>query len=204
MDEEYDIIALGTGLKECMLSGLMSSVGTKNVLHMDRNHYYGGECASLNLEQLYDKFRNGDTPPASFGRSRDYCIDLCPKFIMACGNLVRILLLAKVTHYLEFQSVAGSYVTNAKGLHKLPTTAKEALASNLMGMFQKRRYKAFITWVNDYDASNPKTHSGLDLKNMTSSDVFKYWKLEEETQTFTGHALVPSFAFSLCLDLCTL
>ena len=59
MDEDYDVIALGTGLKECILSGLMSSVANKKVLHMDRNAYYGGESASLNLDQLYEKFRDG-------------------------------------------------------------------------------------------------------------------------------------------------
>lgn len=58
MDQEYDVIVLGTGLKECILSGLMST-GGKKVLHIDRNSYYGGESASLNLEQLYQKFRPG-------------------------------------------------------------------------------------------------------------------------------------------------
>ena len=41
MDEEYDVIMLGTGLTECILSGLFS-VEKKKVLHMDRNSYYGG------------------------------------------------------------------------------------------------------------------------------------------------------------------
>jgi Rab GDP dissociation inhibitor len=56
MDEEYDIIVLGTtnhslgscniniagtGLTECLLSGLLSVEG-KKVLHLDRNRYYGG------------------------------------------------------------------------------------------------------------------------------------------------------------------
>lgn len=190
MDEDYDVIALGTGLKECILSGLMSSVATKKVLHMDRNAYYGGESASLNLEQLYKKFRPGNEPPKEFGRSRDYCIDLCPKFIMACGNLVKVLLLTKVTAYLEFQSVNGSFVyTKDKKIHKVPATPKEALASGLMGMFQKRRYKSFIEWVNDYEEGNPKTHSGLDLKKQTCAEVYKYWKLEDATIVFTGHAL---------------
>lgn len=40
MDQEYDAIVLGTGLKECILSGLLSIEG-KKVLHMDRNDYYG-------------------------------------------------------------------------------------------------------------------------------------------------------------------
>jgi len=32
MDEEYDVIVLGTGLKECILSGLLSVDGLK-VIH---------------------------------------------------------------------------------------------------------------------------------------------------------------------------
>ena len=45
------VIVLGTGLTECILSGLLSVEG-KKVLHMDRNDYYGGDSASLNLEQV--------------------------------------------------------------------------------------------------------------------------------------------------------
>ena len=70
MDEDYDVIALGTGLKECILSGLLSSVAQKKVLHMDRNSYYGGESASLNLEQLYKRFRGDEKPPESLGAWR--------------------------------------------------------------------------------------------------------------------------------------
>ena len=54
------MIVCGTGLKECILSGMMSQQG-KKVLHVDRNSYYGGESASLNLEQLYEKFKPGQT-----------------------------------------------------------------------------------------------------------------------------------------------
>jgi Rab GDP dissociation inhibitor len=189
MDEEYDVIVLGTGLKESILSGLMSSVAKKKVLHMDRNPYYGGESASLNLDQLYKKFRNGATPPESLGKSREYCIDLCPKFLMACGDLVKVLLQTQVTLYLEFQSVAGSFVYKDNKLHQVPSTAPQALASSLMGMFQKRRFKNFITWVNNYEPDDAKTHSGLDLKVKTSAEVYDYWKLEEATKIFTGHAV---------------
>ena len=47
-DGDYDAIVLGTGLKECVLSGLLAVRGMR-VLVLDRNDYYGGECASLNL-----------------------------------------------------------------------------------------------------------------------------------------------------------
>lgn len=189
MDEDYDVIALGTGLKESILSGLMSSVAKKKVLHMDRNPYYGGESASLNLEQIYKKFRNGEKPPESLGQSRQYNIDLCPKFLMACGDLVKVLLQTQVTLYMEFQSVTGSFVYKDNKLHQVPSTPAQALNSGLMGMFQKRRFKNFITWVNNYEADDAKTHSNCDLNKQTSTEIYNYWKLEEGTKLFTGHAV---------------
>ena len=41
MDEEYDVIILGTGLKGCILSGILSKRG-REVLRTDRNDHYGG------------------------------------------------------------------------------------------------------------------------------------------------------------------
>lgn len=86
MEDEYDVVVLGTGLKESILSGLMSVNGMK-VLHLDRNNYYGGESASLNLSQLFGKFKSSEGAPdeARLGKSKNYNVDLCPKFLMACG-----------------------------------------------------------------------------------------------------------------------
>ena len=109
MNEEYEVIVLGTGLKECILSGLLSVKG-KKVLHLDRNGYYGADCASLNLTNLWQMFRSGQDPPKEFGHNRDWNVDLIPKFIMANGNLVKILLHTKVTRYLEWKCLDGSYV----------------------------------------------------------------------------------------------
>merc|ERR1712159_608262 len=108
MDEEYDVIVLGTGLKECILSGLLSVSG-KKVLHMDKNDYYGGESASLNLKQLYENKKAGE-PKAALGNSRDYNVDLIPKFIMANGILTKLLVHTKVTRYMEFKVIDGSFV----------------------------------------------------------------------------------------------
>ncbi|KAL0366545.1 UNVERIFIED_CONTAM: Guanosine nucleotide diphosphate dissociation inhibitor 1 [Sesamum radiatum] len=116
MDEEYDVIVLGTGLKECILSGLLSVDGLK-VLHMDRNDYYGGESTSLNLIQLWKRFRGSDKPPAQLGASRDYNVDMIPKYIMANGELVRVLIHTDVTKYLYFKAVDGSFVYNKGKLY---------------------------------------------------------------------------------------
>ena len=51
---------LGTGLTECILSGMLSVSG-KRVLHVDRNKYYGGESSSLTpLKEHFKKFGHSD------------------------------------------------------------------------------------------------------------------------------------------------
>jgi len=190
MDEEYDVIILGTGLKECILSGLLS-VAKKKVLHLDRNDYYGAESASLNLKQLFKKFDEADEKmdEATLGKSKDYSIDLCPKFLMGCGNLVKMLLHTKVTRYLEFRCVGGSFVYKDQKLFEVPVTAQAALSSSLMGMFQKRRYKNFLQWVLDVKPDDKKTWDKLNLRKQTMREVYSYWKCDENTQAFTGHAI---------------
>ncbi|KAM7261656.1 hypothetical protein ACFE04_020733 [Oxalis oulophora] len=188
MDEEYDVIVLGTGLKECILSGLLS-VDRLKVLHMDRNDYYGGESTSLNLNQLWKRFRGDDKPPETLGSSRDYNVDMIPKFAMANGGLVRILIHTDVTKYLNFKAVDGSFVYNKGKIHKVPSNDVEALKSPLMGLFEKRRARKFFIYVQDYDENDPKSHEGLDLNKVTAKEVISKYGLDDNTIDFIGHAL---------------
>jgi len=187
MDEEYDCIILGTGLKECILSGVLSVEG-KKVLHMDRNSYYGGESASLNLNQVFEKYKKGQPDP-NLGASRDYNVDLIPKFIMASGLLVQILIKTDVTRYLEFKSVDGSFVVNGGKVYKIPSTSAEALKSPLLGLLEKRRVGKFLEFVGDYDEADPKTWKGYDLKKMSTEAIFKEYGLSKETNDFIGHSM---------------
>jgi Rab GDP dissociation inhibitor len=75
----------------------------KKVLHLDRNSFYGGEGASVNLTNLYKIFKGGKEPPTEFGHNRDWNIDLIPKFIMSGGKLVKTLLKTRVSKYLEWK-----------------------------------------------------------------------------------------------------
>jgi len=189
-DWDFDVIVLGTGLKECILSGLMSSEYKQKVLHMERNDYYGGEAASVNLKKLYETHRAKDTKiPEVLGAQRDYNIDLCPKFLMANGELVKVLLKMKVNNYLEFRKVMGSYVLHKNNIHKVPSTPSEGLSSGLLSFGQKYRFRQFINYVAQYDPNDAKTYQGLNLKTMTMSAFYKYWKLDTIGQTFVSHAL---------------
>lgn len=198
MDEiakEYDVIVLGTGLTECILSGVLSVKG-KKVLHIDRNDHYGGDAASVNLETLFKKYGNysaGDEPWKKYGRPNDWNIDLIPKFLMSSGELTNILVSTDVTRYLEFKQVAGSFVQQGAGakatVAKVPSDATEALKSPLMGMFEKRRMKSFIEWVGTFDVKDASTHKGLDMSTCTMKDVYDKFGLEESTRDFIGHAM---------------
>lgn len=123
----------------------------KKVLHIDRNPYYGGEGASVNLTNLWKIFRENQEPPKELGHNRDWNIDLIPKYIMSGGKLVKILLKTRVSKYLEWKgryldyvAIDGTYVLQnkepgffSKGgikIAKVPVTPKEALTSDLMGM----------------------------------------------------------------------
>ncbi|KAK7981908.1 RAB GDP-dissociation inhibitor [Apiospora saccharicola] len=191
----YDVIVLGTGLTECVLSGVLSVKG-KKVLHIDRNDHYGGEAASVNLETLFKKYGNyaeGTKPWEAYGRPADWNIDLVPKLLMSSGELTNILVSTDVTRYLEFKQVAGSYVQQGTGskatVAKVPSDATEALKSPLMGIFEKRRMKSFIEWVGTFDVKDTGSHKGLDMANCTMKEVYEKFGLEPGTRDFIGHAM---------------
>ncbi|KAK5653846.1 hypothetical protein OQA88_7770 [Cercophora sp. LCS_1] len=198
MDEiakEYDVIVLGTGLTECILSGVLSVKG-KKVLHIDRNDHYGGDAASVNLEVLFKKYGNyakGTEPWKQYGRLNDWNIDLVPKFLMSSGELTNILVSTDVTRYLEFKQVAGSYVQQGSSskatVAKVPSDAGEALRSPLMGIFEKRRMKGFIEWVGTFNVKDSATHKGLDISTCTMKEVYDKFGLEPTTKDFIGHAM---------------
>ena len=209
MNEDYDVIVLGTGLKECVLSGLLAVKG-KKVLHLDRNGYYGGETASLNLTNLWKQFRPGQDPPKSYGHNRDWNVDLIPKFIMADGKLVKMLLHTKVTRYLEWKCVDASYVVQHQkagwlssekmAVCKVPADDMEALKSSLMGLFEKKRVVNLYKFINSVDVNNPKTWNNLDIKKLPMKEVFKHYGIEDSTIDFLGHAVALHYQDTYLLE----
>jgi len=207
MDEHYDVIILGTGLKECILSGLLSTSGRK-VLHLDRNDFYGAECATFNLQQIKQHLDGMTEEEAkewctkekdNMGSSKAYNVDLCPKFIMASGELVKILLKTRVTRYLEFKCVDGSYYLKGGKLMEVPVTAKKVAASPIMSFNAKRRYKNFLQFCMAFNVDDPSTHkqaggilyNGLDITigQTTPHEVYEWFKIDDDGRDFTGHAI---------------
>jgi Rab GDP dissociation inhibitor len=186
-DGDYDAVILGTGLTECILSGLLSKRGLK-VLHIDRNTYYGGACASLDLRQMWTRFGRDGSIPEELGSPRDYNVDLIPKFILATGNLVRILVYTEATRYLDFKLVDGSFVHTGDRPHRVPSTPMDALRSSLFSLLEKNRCRQFFGFVQSYDPEE-RSPGKIDPRSMTMRALYDYFGLQDTTRTLIGHAI---------------
>lgn len=196
--EEYDVVIMGTGVTESILSGLFSIEG-KKILHVDSNPFYGGSGASLNLTSLWKKFKPNDKVPEELGQNRDWNIDLIPKFVMSYGKLVKMILKTEVSHYLSWKPVEGTYVYQYKTggifskdggvIRKVPGNDKEALTSDLMSLFEKRRCHKFYKLLEKYNPNDPTTIPKLDPKKVTFRAFIEEYGLDEKTIDFLGHAV---------------
>lgn len=74
-------------------------------------------------------------------------------------------------------------------IHKVPSNDSEALKSPLMGLFEKKRCRDFYIYCQDIDFKNPKTWKDIDINKQPMRDVFKKFKLEDNTIDFLGHAV---------------
>ena len=192
----YDVIVLGTGLKQLILATLLAKYpeniakdekkGIK-ILQLDRNNYIGSESASLNLTNLWKHFFREEEVPEYYGLDKDWNVDLIPKFIMASGTLVKIILKTKASQYIEWKSIDGIFMYKfSKGgwfskagveLHKTPDS----------GYLEKGSLRKFMNFIQGYESNNPKTQNGLS-PYFSFKDFVKKYSLEPNIIDFIGHA----------------
>ena len=73
-------------------------------------------------------------------------------------------------------------------IDKVPVTPKEALASDLMGLIEKRRFQKFLEAIQNFEEGNPKTYNGIDATKPAKL-MFDKFSLEPNTVDFVGHAI---------------
>lgn len=138
---------------------------------------------------IFIYFRPDVKPPEKYGRSRDYNIDLVPKFPLSKGNIMKAIVHTGCTRYLEFHRCKGAYVTKKGKPFKVPSDAKEATSTELVGFFQKFKLKNFLEFVANVDPKNKGSWADFDLQKQPMSDVYKKYGLDKDTQEFCGHAM---------------
>jgi Rab GDP dissociation inhibitor len=87
--------------------------------------------------------------------------------------------------YIFFNTaIDGTYVVQCKEggffskggleIHRVPITPKEALASDLMGLFEKNRCRKFLGAIQNFEEGNPKTYDGIQIDQPAAKMFAKY------------------------------
>ena len=71
----------------------------------------------------------------------------------------------------------------------MPADEREALSSDLMGLFEKRRFRNLLAYIQDFKEDDPTTWKGLDPKASPMSALFEKFGVDKNTIDVTGHAL---------------
>ena len=75
----------------------------------------------------------------------------------------------------------------------------------LMGMFEKRRFRNFLVYVQEFREDDTKTWKELNVNVATGKELYTKFGLDPETADFTGHALAlyrdDEYLDKPCLDL---
>ena len=58
-----------------------------------------------------------------------------------------------------------------------------------MGLFEKRRFRSFLQYVDEYDPEDQKTWKGFDAKQQPMQALYDKFGLDANTSDFTGHSL---------------
>ena len=72
---------------------------------------------------------------------------------------------------------------------KVPANDTEALKSSLMGLMEKKRCMNFYKYLEAVELEDKSTWKDRDLETMPMIDLYKHYKLDEQTIDFLGHSV---------------
>lgn len=206
--EKVDILIAGTGIIESVLAAALAWQGS-NVLHIDKNDYYGDTSATLTVDQLskwvnqinsgtlncYDNAKLYVSKSISHGKylSRDFGIDITPKILFANSDLLSILVKSRVHQYLEFQSLSNFHTFENDSFEKLTNSKQDIFTDQNLPLMTKRNLMRFIKFVLNWD-EQPEIWQAYADKSITEFLVKKF-KLEKM------QAFELIFSIGLCYNL---
>lgn len=211
--EKVDVLIVGTGMVESVLAAALAWQGS-NVLHVDKNDYYGDTSATLTVDQTkrWVKQVNEGVFPQCYGNaklyvstsiangrgkyaSRDFGLDLAPRILFAKSDLLSILVKSRVHQYLEFQSLSSFHTYENDSFEKLTNTKQEIFTDQNLPLMTKRNLMKFIKFVLNWEEQPEvwKPYSGRPVGEL----LVEKFKLEKP-QVFE-----LMFSIGLCYNMNT-
>ncbi|OBZ66646.1 Rab proteins geranylgeranyltransferase component A [Grifola frondosa] len=167
---DFDAVVLGTGLSESITAAALSKAGFK-VAHIDSNQYYGGDDASLTLDELMEWADQrasipDDKAPSDFlarqrarftsithsstlpTQSRQYSISLAPSIIPSIGPLIDSLIASGVSRYGNFKLLEKVAIYDRPGgVKSVPGSKEDVFKSKVLSLVDKRRLMRFLMFA---------------------------------------------------------
>ncbi|KAL1514802.1 hypothetical protein AB1Y20_003888 [Prymnesium parvum] len=201
-ESRYDVVVLGTGLKESLLSGLLASHG-KRVLQLERSAQRGGDAASVDLQRLAERTSGPEEQlsPARLGKLSAYSIDAAPKAFVASGTQLQLFVQGGAWSHMDMKRVQRSLLYRKKpdgtaDVHRVLANAEDVLKTRFLKPMEKAKMLQLFVWVEKYDESNPATFVAgltqkrtLKLKRMSAAGFLKYWDLSDEAKQMVCRGL---------------
>ena len=212
MDKNYDIIVLGTGIKEYILLSLLfkypkilkQTIKPENlkVCQINKSKIRGESCPSLNISQLFKKFER-NFPKEKYGDDKDWNIDLIPKIMLRNSPIIKLFLITDIYNYIEWKTIEQVYVyqydkggmfSSPKGvIYKVPQNPDETWSSDILGIFEKNRCKKFYNYISNIifvENDSFKNTENIDINNISFKELGNNkFSLEDNTLDFIGHAV---------------
>ncbi|KAI0706927.1 FAD/NAD(P)-binding domain-containing protein [Cerioporus squamosus] len=167
---DFDVVVLGTGLSESIAAAALSKAGYK-VAHVDTNQYYGGDEASLTLDELvewadaranvgdgtassdylasqrarYTSISRSQTIPP---QSRQYSVPLTPSIVPSIGPHIESLIASGVSRYGQFKLLEKVAVYDRSGyVQSVPGSKEDVFKSKALSLVDKRRLMRFLMFA---------------------------------------------------------
>jgi Rab GDP dissociation inhibitor len=193
LQPKYDVIIVGTGIKESLLAGLLSQHG-KLVLQIEPSEALGGASRSIDLQKLANEL---DGPGAALseqklGKPSEYLIEREPKMFMAAGAQLQLLTASGAWQHMNppgFKRVQRSliYRQRADGtadVHRVLANSEDVVKTRMLAPLEKARVLQFFHWVERYVEADARTHLAgplskrqLDLRKMSAAKFLAFWEL---------------------------
>ncbi|KAG6873997.1 hypothetical protein C0995_007953 [Termitomyces sp. Mi166 len=198
-DGNFDVVIIGTGLAESITAAALSKTGFK-VAHIDENSYYGGNEASISLDefaQWVDTMASSQNPKyTSVSRSaqipsqtRQYSICLSPSIIPSIGPVISSLVSSGVAKYGGFRLLERVGVYKSGTIKSVPSSKEDVFKGKDISLIDKRRLMRFLKFAAG-EFENEKEFEGAD-KMLFADLLTKVFSLKDDLHS----ALVFALAF---------
>ncbi|KAI6112429.1 FAD/NAD(P)-binding domain-containing protein [Pisolithus croceorrhizus] len=171
MNNEFDVIIVGTGLTQSMAAAALAKAGLK-VAHVDPNAYYGGDEAALTLDEVATWAERHSSPDVvgqvqrcttytteycstlNVSHPKQYTISLSPSVIPAIGPFITSIIASGVSRYCSFRLLGPVSLYHGGQFKNVPRSKEDVFRDQGIPLIEKRRLMRFLMFVaGDYEGS---------------------------------------------------